>query len=423
MQIHWIATAAVCALALSGPLWSGDARAETRTITVAGDTRLETGDGAQPDLQEARVRAIDVALADAIGQALADLIDERARRDHRKTLNRDIVRRARRYVARIKVIKEGVADDRYQVQVEAHIDLDRLRGKLEELGIENSADPQAAESRPRPQVTILAHSALGETVETTFGEQARPDGAVGQALSTLLHGKGFQVIPATGAEVPAARERPARLPLTDEGAAAIARSVSAGGVLVVGVEARPKGTIRATSLSGAVARATVRVLDVSEDTPAMVAQADVQAAGYGESPEKALTHASAEAARRAVLQIAAQLVAFWPLEQARDNAIAIEVRGYRDWSDIRALTRHLGSTHGITRVWPQKLGRRGVVLAAVTDIGRRRLASAIRRAPLRDASVKTAARGRGVLVTIKPHMDSFEDVGNGEGMDAGGQAP
>lgn len=391
-------------------LMSGPAMAEERAIVVRGAADL--GAGAEADIRDARVRAIDTALAAAVGRALADLLDDKTRKRNRQLLNAELVKRARRYVAGFKVLAEEADGDRYRVRIRARLDLDTVRARLLELGIErdSSAEPS---SEPRPKVTVLTHATLGERVEVSFGSQGRARGASFQTVITHLDEQGFTTVAAVGTEAPAARELPPGVPLSDEAAAEVARAVGAGGAFVVGVKAWREGPIRATSLIGALATATIRVVDVpggsdggsngaSTGRANLLAQAEVRAAGYGPTEDQALADASARAAERAMRAVIKAVIDYWPPQVASaEDALLIEVRGYRTWRDVRALHKQLADTQGITRTWPRQLGRSGVVLAAETKLSRRRVAAALRRTALSDARVSTRRQGEGrLLVTI-----------------------
>lgn len=402
------------------------AMAQERAVEARG-----SADSSDGDIRAARVRAIDNALADAVGQALADTLDARARARHRKTLNAEIVRRARRFVAGFQVQSEASDDDRYRVRIRARVDMDKLTARLGELGIETrvpngqGAGPDAGQgtdqpmggaSEPRPKVVALIHTTLGERVHTSFGTQGASDGPGAKTVIDRLDEQGFTVTSAIGAEVPAARERPAGIPLSDAAAATIAARVGAGGAFVLGVKSWREGPIRATSLVGALATASIRVVDLrgpsggesgGESGGQVLASAEVRAAGFGETEEQALADAAARAAERAVRAVMAAAVAHWPPSINADDAMLVEVRRYRGWSDIRALRKQLENTHGITRVWPRQLGRRGVVLAVSTDINRRRVAAALRKVILEGARVDTRARGdRDLLVNLIRVADS-----------------
>src|SRR5690606_23276817 len=67
-------------------LAGAQAHADTRRMEATGEAPSGTGD--------ARVRAIDAALADAVSRALDDMVPADARQRHRKELTDGVVRRA-----------------------------------------------------------------------------------------------------------------------------------------------------------------------------------------------------------------------------------------------------------------------------------------------------------------------------------------
>lgn len=404
----------VSALALTA-IHNGPAAAEEpvgeRVVEARGEAPLGSG-----TIRDARGRAIDTAFAEGVGQALAASLDSRTRARHRKVLNAEIVRRARRFVAGFTTIAEESDDTRYRVRIRVRIDTDKLNARLAELGI-GAADQAPADirSEPRPKVVALVHASLGAEVQVSFGARGAASGAVYQTIDARLDEQGFEIASAAGTEAAPAREVPDGLPLSDDGAAALASGSGAGGAFVVGVKAWREGPIRATSLIGALATARIRVVDVRDGgaSGALIAEAEVRAAGFAESEEQALTDAAARAAERAIAAVTAAAVAYWPPLIAAEDALLIEVRDYRGWGDIRALRKRLADTHGVEQVWPRQLGRRGITLAVRASIDRRRLARALRRTALDGARVDARAGGRGVLVDIVRTAESVPEDGAG----------
>ena len=100
---------------------------------------------------DARVMALDEAFARAVNSALADLVDGAVRTQRKGELDREIVARARLWVAKFAVTKDETVDGRRELTVSVKIDRDKLRARLGELKIamKEAATPVANEaSRP-----------------------------------------------------------------------------------------------------------------------------------------------------------------------------------------------------------------------------------------------------------------------------------
>lgn len=381
-----------------------DTPPKTATIEVdaAGEVTFDAGDEPAAAHDAARVRAIDNALADAVGRGLLQMVEPGVRKRFRKPINTRIVRRARRFVAGFKVLEESAIEGVYRLRIRARVDAEAVRDALAELGVSSDpADDADVASQPRPKVAVLLHATLGTDTQTTFGQIGGRGGPAGRALAARLLASGFETVEAKGIDVPIARERPQGVPLSDDAAAEIARAARVGGAFVVGVKAQRDGVIRGTALVGALARASVRVIDVGDGSASLVTQVDVEGAGFGDDESAALSNAAADAVERAMRAIMATLVAYWPPLIASGDDMLVEVRGFRDWVPVQAIVKGLASHRGIKRVWPRQLGRRGIVLAVATSLGKRRVASLISRlnVPSMDIKVRSSSDG-GLLIKL-----------------------
>ncbi|MEM9492986.1 MAG: hypothetical protein AAGC55_27805, partial [Myxococcota bacterium] len=140
----------------------------------------------------------------------------------------------------------------------------------------------------------------------------------------------------------------------------------------------------------------LRVLDVADRDaqPEAVASVSIRGAGFGPSSDRAVIRAAEDLVDRAMFAVADRLQEYWPAPVGAGQAMVVEVRGFRSWSSVAALIRHLDRTRGIERVWPVRLGSRGVALAVDTELEARRLLSVLRRADVPDAR-RISVRSRG----------------------------
>ena len=124
--------------------------------------RIEARGEAPSSASDARVRAIDAALADAISRTVEDMVPADARQRHRKDLTDGVIRRARLYVASFRVLEEEDAECRVALRLAAEVDVDKIRARLVELGVETgpTTTAPATSSKGRPRVVVLLHGFL-----------------------------------------------------------------------------------------------------------------------------------------------------------------------------------------------------------------------------------------------------------------------
>ncbi|MBL9019708.1 MAG: hypothetical protein JNL83_36290, partial [Myxococcales bacterium] len=138
------------------------ARAEDiATYDAEGDA--DAG-GADP-----RVAALDEAFGRAVGLALIDIVAADVRSARRADLDREIVARARLWVAKFTVVRDTTADDRRQLKVSVRVDRDKVRAKLTELGIPVMTAGEASKGR---SVTVLLRIASPTGVRASYGATA-----------------------------------------------------------------------------------------------------------------------------------------------------------------------------------------------------------------------------------------------------------
>lgn len=369
---------------------------------AAADTRsIEARGQAPAGSESARVAAIDAALAEAVSQILGELVTPELRRRHGKVLTDEVIKRARRYVASFTVVDENEAEGTYHVRVKARVDLDKLGAALGELGIAAGQVQASPGARTRPRVVVLVHASLGNTVTTTFGESKDEGGPPGRALMTAVRERGFEIASAQGASLPIAAEAPQGVPVSDQAAAEIARKAGAGGAFVIGLQAEVDGPIRGTSQTGARGRASMRVLELGDAGMRLVFQDQVKAAGFADSADDALAQTSLALVSRLVQAMTRPVADHWPLVRTSDDVLLVDVQGFQAWQPVRALVDYLAGTRGITRVWPRHVGKSGVILAVDTELDRKRVASALRRAQIAGGELRIDNwDDRGLRVTI-----------------------
>ena len=203
-----------------------------------------------------RVAALDEAFGRAVTSALVDLLDADTRKSNKAVLDRELIARARLWVAKFAVSKDVTEDGRRQLTVTVRVDRDRVRAKLGELGIAPSGDPQPA-AGARPTVVLLRISEP-DGVRADYGASAEKDIPGLGALSAALRAGGMTIkrAPASGPEARAAGE----LPLSDDEAEALAGEAKADVAAIAGVTVGPPIAARGVASSVVLVSAHVRLV-------------------------------------------------------------------------------------------------------------------------------------------------------------------
>ncbi len=378
---------AVLAVMVATALHTGRAAAEP---VVEVDAVGEASGGGD----DLRTRAIDDGFARALEQLLGDELGVARLREHRDSLRRHIVRRARLYVVSFRVLDQEAGEGTMRVELRARLDVGKLRAALAELDLGESAR-QAPRTRARPKVVVLLHATSGGATSATFGIGGGDGGVAGKSFVAALTDLGFDVVSAAGKPAPVVRRAGGRLPVDAEGAVALAREVGAGGAFVVGIEIREDGTVRGTLLHGAVGQGEVRVY-AGDGTE--VSHAEVEGAGYAAAAADALSGAARAVAERAVGAIGDRVTRYWPAPRRLDDASAVVIRGVRRWATVEAIMAALRSSREVTEVVPSGLGPDQIGLAVATSLAPSRLAALIGSA--RPEGVTLTARERGKTVEV-----------------------
>jgi hypothetical protein len=358
--------------------------AESVTIEASGEARLGS---------RARSQALDRAFVAAVDQVLGHLVTADVRAARERDIDREILRRARRFVDSFQVLDEREADGNLRVRASVRIVQRALIETLDELGIERYRARDAVDYRDagRPKVVVLLAATDGQSTAATFGSRGGDGGPAGRRLVAELGKRGFEVVSAAGESVPVSREIPEGLLLSDEVAADLATRLGAGGALVVGVEAEPSGRVRGTRLRGAEGKASLRVVDSSGAR--LVTRSVSRGAGYGESEDEALARAAEDAAGRAMREVADEVASYWPAPARASDALTVTIRGAASWAPIQSIAERIVGIPGVAEVAPLGFDRGHVVLAVTTDLGVERIAAAARSADLGGLRIRTQARG------------------------------
>ena len=352
------------------------------------------------DDAEPRTHALDAAFASAVTEAVADLAGKNARAQA-AAVDREIVKRARRFVASFAVTREGPRSDRFEIEVDVRVDHGKLAARLVELGVV-LRDPDVRTPEPpavaRRRATVLYRVLGVGPAAATFGAAARGDLPGLEVLQAALERGGYTVVAATAAGPPP--DDGGELPVDDQSARALASEVGADAALVVGVEVGAIGPVRGAPLHAAPVRAWLHLVDVKAGGKTV--EATIAAGAWGDrerTPVAAAQVAAAAIAARAFGASAGPTAA--PTDSppiTASSGITIRVVGAGAWTAAGLIRADLARSPGVTSVGYAGVGRDAIALAV-------RGASVEKAAGIARATPGFAARTRvedGVVVVRLP---------------------
>lgn len=357
--------------------------------------------------QAARGRAIDQAFATAVERALGALVGAGDRAERAADLEKNVIRRARLFVASYRVTGEKTDGEKTRVSVSATLDIDKLRAALAELKVPVAAGASVGAALSPSggggaSALLLVVVATPEGTVANFGRGGGDGGAAADALERELQSLGLSVRSARDEQVAVTSgETGSLLPVGDEAAVDLARRVGAGSVWVVGMDVRADGIIRSTHLHGAAGKARLRVLDAGRGEA--VAEAEVEGAGFDRAIDRAAAVAARDLAQRLARAVSSKVAERWSAPAAAGGPqVIVRVRGARSWAAIGALIHKLGATGGVEAVHAREVMRGRIALGVETRIGTARIASALQQARLPSGTVAAQPRGeRQVDVEIR----------------------
>jgi hypothetical protein len=170
------------------------------------------------------VAALDEAFSRAAQAAVSELVDGDVRKSNKAAIDKEIVGRARLWVAKFTVTKDETNDGRRELTVLVRIDRDKLRARLGELNI---ATTQVGEA-PKPgakTVVVLMRLTTREGTRASYGATAEKELPGMGAFAAALRGAGWTTkrAPASG---PAAKPG-GELPMDDGEAEALGAEAKA----------------------------------------------------------------------------------------------------------------------------------------------------------------------------------------------------
>jgi hypothetical protein len=386
--------------------------AAAATPAAADQQQVYTVEGrADASAENSRVAALDVAFATATREALADMLAPGDLMSHKADLDREVIGRARKWIASYKVTSDRTEGDQRKLEVAVRMDVDKLIVRLAELGIvievpepEPVVTPATGGGRG-VKATVLLRVTTARSTSASYGTTASRDVAGLAQVSAGVRAAGWQLIaaPASGPSV----DKDDGF-LDDDSARALAASAGAELAVIVGVEAPAAGEVRGSSEVAALARARVRI--VRRD--GVVGEGTALAGAHGTGDEvvgAAIAAAAADAFADASPAVAGDggtgggTIA--PVSAGGDDVlIHITARDKRDtpaWTLVRAIRDKVATTKGAVVVI-RRLSSREVVLGVRGgDRGPDKIARDIRDLAHKIDNSSFSAKADGNVVEVK----------------------
>lgn len=349
----------------------------------------------------ARVAALDEAFGKAVAQAVGELVDGDARRQHKPVIDRELLGHARLWVTKFTVTKESVTDDRKRVSVSVRINRDKLRARLTELNIPTKADAATAGAQT---VTVLLRVASPDGVQATWGLAAEKDVAGLAALSGALR-RANLVIKRAPASGPVARAN-GELPLDDDTAEALASDARAELVAIAGVTVGAPVLLRGVPGSGVLVTAAVRL--INRKAHKAMGQGTVVKVARGTDPGvvgRAIDHAVAAAIGDVLPQPTqrldqVQLFTGTDTPAGEPGIVLVRLARSTPWGIVQAEIKHLTGARGVSKATLRHVSPSGWVIGVATSESIDRIASIVKKPPATDTSVSVKVVGSLVEATL-----------------------
>lgn len=361
----------------------------------------ETEGDADVSGSDPRVAALDEAFARAVTLAIADVVAPDVRAARKADLDRELVGRARIWVAKFTVVKDTTDDDRRQLKVTVRVDRDKVRTKLAELNIPTMTPGEASKGR---SVTVLLRVADPTGVRATFGASAEKDipglGALSAALRTA--GMTTKRAPAAGPAVRGDGE----LPVGDDEADALAAEAKADFATVANVSIGSPVVVRGIPTSAVLVTATVRMIE--RRGRKVVGQGTATAAARG-LEVSVINHAIEHALVGAVTDVLppprhalAQAGGFRgeDVPVGEPGVVLVRLAPRTPWGLVAAEQKYLAGAKGVQRAVLRRLSPGGWVIGVTTTESIERIAQIAKKAPATDTSVKVRIANDIVEVTL-----------------------
>lgn len=358
---------------------------------------------------DARVMALDEAFANAVQTALTELVSAETRTARKAEIDKELVGRARLWVAKFSVTKDETIEARRELTVSVRIDRDKLRARLGELGIAvkdasstaGGTGGDATAAAAARTATILLRVMTPAGIRADYGAGAETDVPGLGALTSVLRTSGFAVrrAPAAG---PAATGD-SELPLSDEEAAALANEAKAEVVAIAGVKVGQSVPVRGQATTGALVTAHVRLVDRTDNRVVGQGMATAGAAGAdaGYAIDRALAGAVADVLPPATEKLsAAGAFAGVDTPVAEPGMVLVRLPARTPYTSVLLEQKFLAGAKGIRAATLRRLSPAGWVIGVATAEPIEQIARIAKKAPSTSTAAAVKIVGEIVEVTL-----------------------
>ena len=402
----WIAVSCLVATAVPGVAAADE---DFDDLTVEAD--------ADAGASDARVVALDAAFANAVNKSVEDLADRKQLAAKRTDYEKEIVGRARLWVASFSVTRDQVVDGRRRLTVNVRIDQRKLGLRMQQLGIiqtlpdgagdgSGSASSAGVATVDGNSVTLLARSLSPTAVRANYGASAGKlpefDG-----FKAALAMRGYRLRP-TPAAGPAAT-RAGEIPMNDTAALAFAGDAKADSALIVGLEVSEPTAVRGAVGEYVVAHARARWLQRKSGNTIVDLQRTVLLRhGTEEDSDKAgrqvigdvllaLQAATTPPRNSGAAPLLARDV---PSVVAGDGQVAVVVSRAAPAAVVAALVKALNGQSGTTSVALAQLSPAGYVITVTTEQSLSKIAGQVRKITALDRTISADVKGNVVRAVV-----------------------
>ncbi|MBS1120041.1 MAG: hypothetical protein H6Q90_2269 [Deltaproteobacteria bacterium] len=387
-RLHLLGSGRVRSLFLTLVLllaWSPRAHAEDiAAYEVEGEADVG---GADP-----RIAALDEAFGRAVSSALLDVLDSDVRKANKPVVDREIVGRARLWVVKFSVTKDGTADGRRQLTVTVRVDRDKMRTRLGELNIGTAGPGEQPAPGARTGIVLLRISD-GATTRADFGATAEKDLPGLGALASVLRAGGITIkrAPSTG---PAARAG-GDLPIEDDEAEALVGEAKAELAVIAGVTVGAPVAVRGVETAAVLVTAHVRVIGhgkklVGHGTAAVAARGS-EPSVVGAAIDRALVGAAADVLPEGMAQPQGFRGDDSPI--AEPGVVMVRLAPRTPYVLVAAELKHLAGAKGVSRAVLRRLSPSGWVIGVTTAESVQRISNIVKKPPTSDTSVQVRIVG------------------------------
>jgi hypothetical protein len=339
-----------------------------------------------------RVAALDEAFGRAVSSALADVLDADVRKANKPVVDREIVGRARLWVAKFAVTRDETADGRRQLTVTVRVDRDKMRARLGELNIGTAGPGEQPAPGARTGIVLLRITE-GTAVRADYGATAEKDLPGLGALASVLRDGGIALKrpPSTG---PAARAA-GDLPIEDDEAEALATESKAELAVVAGVTVGAPVPVRGLPTPAVLVTAHVRAVGRGRK---LLGQGAAAVAARGTEPSVV-----GAAVDRALVGAAADVLPPRPPQppgfQGDDTPIAepgvvlVRLAPKTPYGLVAAELKHLAGAKGVRSAVLRRMSPSGWVIGVTTTESVQRIANIAKQAPTSDTSAQAKVVG------------------------------